>query len=148
MRSGSLIQDIALGDSPALEARDLTKHFPVHGGNLLTNARGHYVHAVEAVSLALKPGHVIALVGESGSGKTSVVACWPGSTLPRPERWLYTDARSPRREAGSSASTAERCRSSFRTRSRRSTRCTRSHITWHARSGSITGSIAGMSRRK
>ena len=72
MRSGSLIQDIALGDSPALEARDLTKHFPVHGGNLLTNARGHYVHAVEAVSLALKPGHVIALVGESGSGKTSV----------------------------------------------------------------------------
>ena len=72
MRSGSSIQDVGLAESPALEARGLTKHFPVQGGNVLTNAQKHYVHAVESVSLSLEPGHVIALVGESGSGKTSV----------------------------------------------------------------------------
>ena len=44
----------------------------MQGGNVLANAHRHFVHAVEAVSLVLKPGQVIALVGESGSGKTSV----------------------------------------------------------------------------
>jgi peptide/nickel transport system ATP-binding protein len=51
----------------ALEVRDLTKHFPVGG----TIRRSH-VHAVEDVSLELRPGTVTALVGESGSGKSTV----------------------------------------------------------------------------
>ena len=72
MPSDSARQAVALADSPAVEARNLTRHFPVQGGNVISNAQRHYVHAVENVSLALKSGQVIALVGESGSGKTSV----------------------------------------------------------------------------
>jgi peptide/nickel transport system ATP-binding protein len=72
--------------APALEARGLTKHFPVHGrparrggaggarGNLqrrgLTGAAA--VHAVEDVSLTLATAQVTAVVGESGSGKSTL----------------------------------------------------------------------------
>jgi peptide/nickel transport system ATP-binding protein len=51
----------------ALEVRDLTKRFPI-GGSL----RRAHVHAVDDVSLELRPGTVTALVGESGSGKSTV----------------------------------------------------------------------------
>ncbi|XHM96204.1 ABC transporter ATP-binding protein [Peterkaempfera sp. SMS 1(5)a] len=53
--------------TPALEARNLTKHFPVHqfGGRQV-------VHAVEDISLALPEGTVTAVVGESGSGKSTL----------------------------------------------------------------------------
>jgi peptide/nickel transport system ATP-binding protein len=54
--------------TPALEARRLTKHFPVHEGL----RRGRVVHAVEDVSLALPEGTVTAVVGESGSGKSTL----------------------------------------------------------------------------
>ena len=51
----------------ALEVRDLSKQFPVGG-----TVRRSHVHAVEDVSLELRPGTVTALVGESGSGKSTV----------------------------------------------------------------------------
>jgi peptide/nickel transport system ATP-binding protein len=51
----------------ALEVRDLTKRFPV-GGSLHRSQ----VHAVDDVSLELRPGTITALVGESGSGKSTV----------------------------------------------------------------------------
>ena len=50
-----------------LEARGLTKHFPVRRG-----ARQALVHAVEDVTLALPSGGITALVGESGSGKSTL----------------------------------------------------------------------------
>ena len=55
---------------PALEARSLTKHFPVHNG--LRRGSTQFVHAVESISLALPEGTVTAVVGESGSGKSTL----------------------------------------------------------------------------
>jgi peptide/nickel transport system ATP-binding protein len=78
--------------TPLLEARGLTKHFPVHrpvsAGRAVHGARrglpgaagpgrgggrgGDVVHAVEGVSLALDQARVTAVVGESGSGKSTL----------------------------------------------------------------------------
>ncbi len=53
---------------PILEAVNLTKHF--HTGGALSSGT---VKAVQAASLKLYRGHVVALVGESGSGKSTIV---------------------------------------------------------------------------
>jgi peptide/nickel transport system ATP-binding protein len=71
-------------DPPLLEARHITKHFPVHQS--LRGARGRLrqrradgtaggaavVHALEDVSVALPRAQVTAVVGESGSGKSTL----------------------------------------------------------------------------
>ena len=53
-----------------LEARGLTKHFPMKGGFLQGKLVGH-VKAVDGVSFALSTGETFSLVGESGCGKTT-----------------------------------------------------------------------------
>jgi peptide/nickel transport system ATP-binding protein len=66
--------------TPLLEARGLTKHFPVHhavsaGRAVRAARRGRgpdVVHAVENVSLKLPEAQVTAVVGESGSGKSTL----------------------------------------------------------------------------
>jgi peptide/nickel transport system ATP-binding protein len=69
------------GAAPLLEARHLTKHFPVHraGGARLAarrrrgGSRGSpAVHAVEDVSISLHGSGITAVVGESGSGKSTL----------------------------------------------------------------------------
>ncbi|HLN68096.1 MAG TPA: hypothetical protein VK280_12555, partial [Streptosporangiaceae bacterium] len=61
------------GGTPVLEARGLTKYFPVRSEQARPSAaagRGAgraVVHAVEDVSLALPPAGITAVVGESGS---------------------------------------------------------------------------------
>jgi peptide/nickel transport system ATP-binding protein len=57
-------------DAPVLEAVNLRKYLPVR--QLRPGKPRLAVHAVEDMSLALRPGRALALVGESGSGKTTV----------------------------------------------------------------------------
>jgi len=57
--------------TPALEARSLVKHFPVHRRGRRTG-RGAVVHAVEGVSLAVPEASITAVVGESGCGKSTL----------------------------------------------------------------------------
>jgi peptide/nickel transport system ATP-binding protein len=85
--SGQATQQPA-GAAPALlEARDLTKHFLVHGTSQVRRVRRpgraspdprpaphrrQVVYAVEKVSLALPADAITAVVGESGSGKSTL----------------------------------------------------------------------------
>jgi peptide/nickel transport system ATP-binding protein len=65
-------------DAPALDARGLVKHFPVHRIRRRLRGSGEVVHAVDDVSLVLRSGEVTALVGESGSGKSTVARLLAG----------------------------------------------------------------------
>jgi peptide/nickel transport system ATP-binding protein len=56
--------------TPVLEARELTKHFPIRASR--PNPRGGVVHAVDDVSLVVPAGSITAIVGESGSGKSTL----------------------------------------------------------------------------
>ncbi len=56
--------------TPVIEAIDLVKHFPVHGG--LLGRRVEHLRAVDSVSLTIHPRETLGLVGESGCGKTTL----------------------------------------------------------------------------
>jgi peptide/nickel transport system ATP-binding protein len=64
----------AISEQPgaALEARELSKHFPLARRQLGMLRTRPVVRAVDAVSLALHAREVVALVGESGSGKSTL----------------------------------------------------------------------------
>jgi peptide/nickel transport system ATP-binding protein len=64
---------------PALEARNLTKHFSLSS---FTGRGGPVVRAVEDVSLALPEQTVTAVVGESGSGKSTLALMLTGLIKP------------------------------------------------------------------
>jgi oligopeptide/dipeptide ABC transporter ATP-binding protein len=55
---------------PALEVKDLKKHFPIRKG-VLRRTVGH-VYAVDGVSFSINQGETLGLVGESGCGKSTV----------------------------------------------------------------------------
>jgi oligopeptide/dipeptide ABC transporter ATP-binding protein len=55
--------------TPLIEARHLSKHFPVKRG-LFSKTIGH-VSAVDDVSFSIPPGTTLGVVGESGCGKTT-----------------------------------------------------------------------------
>jgi peptide/nickel transport system ATP-binding protein len=76
------------GAPPLLEARNLTKHYPVGGALKGRQALGRrqgerpVVHAVDDVSIVLPPASVTAVVGESGSGKSTISRMLAGLTPP------------------------------------------------------------------
>jgi peptide/nickel transport system ATP-binding protein len=91
--------------TPLLEARGLTKHFPVHraasAGRAVHRARGgHVVHAVENVSLALDEARVTAVVGESGSGKSTLARLLCRLIKPTSGQLLADGRRVPRAARG------------------------------------------------
>jgi peptide/nickel transport system ATP-binding protein len=59
---------------PIMRVDGLSMYFPA-GGGFGPFGTKHQIHAVEGVSLSLRPGRVTALVGESGSGKSTVARC-------------------------------------------------------------------------
>ena len=83
--------------------------------------RGHEVQASIGVSAAIWPGETLGLVGESGSGKTTLARTLLGIVSRRPGRQARGHARCRPGTRSARRPSCARCRSSSRTRTRRST---------------------------
>lgn len=59
---------------PLIQAKNLTKHYPV-GGSRLFDRTKKALHALDGVSLDILPGEIYGVVGESGCGKSTLGRC-------------------------------------------------------------------------
>jgi peptide/nickel transport system ATP-binding protein len=84
-----------------LEARGVTKHFPVHGRRTGRRMPGTaVVHAVDDVTLELPLASVTAVVGESGSGKSTLARLLAGLITPTAGELLLNGRAVRRRRRG------------------------------------------------
>jgi peptide/nickel transport system ATP-binding protein len=88
------LSETALLAAPVLEAKDLTKHFPVRERPF--SLRRSAVRAVEGVSLRLAKGSVTAVVGESGSGKSTLARMLARLIVPTAGEVLLRGEPTPR----------------------------------------------------
>jgi peptide/nickel transport system ATP-binding protein len=80
--------------APVLEARAVSKHFPVSGQTPRgPGRRRRLLHGVDGVSLSLWPGRTVALVGESGSGKSTLARVLMGLYRPTGGEVLFDGKR-------------------------------------------------------
>ena len=87
--------------------------------------QGHDVHALVGVSAAIWPGETLGLVGESGSGKTTLARSLLGLVQPTSGAVVLDGRELGGPWRSGRATTCDRCRSSSRIRTRRSTGATR-----------------------
>jgi len=69
-----------------IEAREVTKIFPVAGGMF---SKRYFIKAVDRVSLEIKENEIVALVGESGCGKSTLGRLMLGLIKPTEGKILY-----------------------------------------------------------
>jgi ABC-type oligopeptide transport system ATPase subunit len=101
-----------------LEARALTKHFPVTRGAVLSHTIGT-VKAVDSVDFVLRRGETLGLVGESGCGKSTTARLVLRLEQPTSGHILFHGETSSASDGASSPTTAAPSRPSFRIRTAR-----------------------------
>ena len=85
-------------DETCLEARDITRRFPLGGGllrGMLGGSVARSIQAVDGVSVRIRRGETFSLVGESGCGKSTLARIVAGLDAPSSGTIRFADARLP-----------------------------------------------------